>query len=120
VQRVASQPAASNDEAEIRTWAKAVREENRAAIRADHDLGILMFDVPPPLLRLLLFVKKSSIYVQAPQNVLRAIFEHSPRNTDYGFYLLSQFLVNAFIDLDVPMLNHPSNFALHYLMACHG
>jgi ketosteroid isomerase-like protein len=48
-----SQPA-SNDEAEIRTlierWAKAVREENRAAIRAEHDPGILMFDVPPPLL----------------------------------------------------------------------
>src|SRR5258707_8741664 len=49
-----SQPAASKDEAEIRTlidrWARAVREENRAAIRADHDPGILMFDVPPPFL----------------------------------------------------------------------
>ena len=41
-----------NDEAEIRglieRWAKAVREEDRPAIRADHDPGILMFDVPPP------------------------------------------------------------------------
>jgi uncharacterized protein (TIGR02246 family) len=41
-----------NDEAQIRAlierWAKAVREENRAAIRLDHDPGILMFDVPPP------------------------------------------------------------------------
>jgi uncharacterized protein (TIGR02246 family) len=49
-----SQPAASPNEAEIRTlidrWAKAVREEDRAAIRADHDPGILMFDVPPPFL----------------------------------------------------------------------
>ena len=48
------QRAASNDEAEIRglieRWAKAVREENREAIRADHDPGILMFDVPPPFL----------------------------------------------------------------------
>jgi uncharacterized protein (TIGR02246 family) len=48
------QPMASNDEAEIRElierWAEAVREENRAAIRADHDPGILMFDVPPPFL----------------------------------------------------------------------
>ena len=48
------QPLASNDEAEIRElierWAKAVREENRAAIAADHDPGILMFDVPPPFL----------------------------------------------------------------------
>jgi uncharacterized protein (TIGR02246 family) len=48
------QPLASNDEAEIRElierWAKAVREENRAAVRADHDPGILMFDVPPPFL----------------------------------------------------------------------
>ena len=49
-----SQPLALTDEAEIRSlieqWAKAVREENRAAIRADHDPDILMFDVPPPLL----------------------------------------------------------------------
>jgi ketosteroid isomerase-like protein len=48
------QRAASNDEVEIRglieRWAKAVREENREAIRADHDPGILMFDVPPPFL----------------------------------------------------------------------
>jgi uncharacterized protein (TIGR02246 family) len=48
-----SQPGTSKDEAEIRNliegWAKAVREEDRAAIRADHDPGILMFDVPPPL-----------------------------------------------------------------------
>ncbi|MGB8353087.1 MAG: nuclear transport factor 2 family protein [Chthoniobacteraceae bacterium] len=44
----------SNDEAEIRAlierWTKAVREEDRAAIRADHDPDILMFDVPLPLL----------------------------------------------------------------------
>ena len=45
---------ALNDETEIRLliqrWAQAVREENRPAIRADHDPDILMFDVPPPLL----------------------------------------------------------------------
>jgi uncharacterized protein (TIGR02246 family) len=44
----------STDEREIRAlierWAKAVREENRSGIRADHDSEILMFDVPPPLL----------------------------------------------------------------------
>jgi ketosteroid isomerase-like protein len=43
-----------SDEAQIRTlierWAKAVREENRAAIQTDHDSDILMFDVPPPFL----------------------------------------------------------------------
>jgi uncharacterized protein (TIGR02246 family) len=43
-----------NDEAQIRAlierWARAVREENRAAIRLDHDSDILMFDVPPPFL----------------------------------------------------------------------
>jgi uncharacterized protein (TIGR02246 family) len=47
------QGAAVSDEAEIRglieRWARAVREEDRAGIRADHDAGILMFDVPPPL-----------------------------------------------------------------------
>jgi ketosteroid isomerase-like protein len=44
----------ANDEALIRgligKWAKAVREEDRTAIRADHDSNILMFDVPPPFL----------------------------------------------------------------------
>jgi uncharacterized protein (TIGR02246 family) len=43
----------SQDEAEIRSlierWARAVREEDRVAIRRDHDADILMFDVPPPL-----------------------------------------------------------------------
>jgi ketosteroid isomerase-like protein len=47
-------PNSQNDEAEIRTpiehWAKAVREQNRTEIRADHDPRILMFDVPPTLL----------------------------------------------------------------------
>ncbi len=46
--------AAGNDEAELREliarWSKAVREEDLAGIRADHDPEILMFDVPPPLL----------------------------------------------------------------------
>jgi uncharacterized protein (TIGR02246 family) len=34
----------------IERWARAVREENREEIRADHDLEMLMFDVPPPFL----------------------------------------------------------------------
>jgi ketosteroid isomerase-like protein len=49
-----SQDVNVNNEAQIRAlierWAKAVREENRAAILADHDSDILMFDVPPPFL----------------------------------------------------------------------
>jgi ketosteroid isomerase-like protein len=44
----------SKDEIEIQAlierWSKAVREENRAGIRADHDTEMLMFDVPPPFL----------------------------------------------------------------------
>src|SRR5277367_2775846 len=44
----------SNDETEVRAlierWARAVREANLEAIRADHDPEILMFDVPPPFL----------------------------------------------------------------------
>jgi uncharacterized protein (TIGR02246 family) len=40
------------DEAEIRDlierWSKAVRDQNRAEVRKDHDADILMFDVPPP------------------------------------------------------------------------
>ena len=45
-----SQPSA--DELTIRAlierWSLAVREEDRAGIRRDHDDDILMFDVPPP------------------------------------------------------------------------
>lgn len=48
-----SQRPASADEIAIRSlierWAKAVRDENRAEIRAHHDADLLMFDVPPPL-----------------------------------------------------------------------
>ncbi len=44
----------TSDEVELRgiiaRWAKAVRDEDRAAIRADHDPDMLMFDVPPPFL----------------------------------------------------------------------
>jgi ketosteroid isomerase-like protein len=34
----------------IERWARAVREETRAGIRADHDSAMSMFDVPPPFL----------------------------------------------------------------------
>jgi ketosteroid isomerase-like protein len=44
----------SKDEMDIQAlierWAKTVREESRLEIRADHDSGMLMFDVPSPLL----------------------------------------------------------------------
>ena len=43
----------AKDEADIHAlidgWARAVREENRAEIRANHHAEMLMFDVPPPL-----------------------------------------------------------------------
>jgi uncharacterized protein (TIGR02246 family) len=32
----------------VERWSKAVRDEDRAAIRQDHDANILMFDVPAP------------------------------------------------------------------------
>jgi uncharacterized protein (TIGR02246 family) len=42
------------DEEELRAliarWSKAVRDQNLAGIRADHDAEVLMFDVPPPFL----------------------------------------------------------------------
>jgi len=48
------QEASSKDELDIQAlierWAKAVREEDTAGIRADHDSDMLMFDVPPPFL----------------------------------------------------------------------
>ena len=44
----------SRDQTEIMAlidrWAAAVRKEDRATIREDHDADMLMFDVPPPFL----------------------------------------------------------------------
>ena len=44
----------TKDYAELRDliarWSKAVRDQNPAGIRANHDPDILMFDVPPPFL----------------------------------------------------------------------
>ncbi len=49
-----SKDSLSSDVQEIRAlidrWAEAVRNEDLAAIRANHDANILMFDVPPPFL----------------------------------------------------------------------
>jgi len=48
------QKPSSQDEMDIQAlierWSRAVREENRAGIRANHDSEMLMFDVPPPFL----------------------------------------------------------------------
>jgi uncharacterized protein (TIGR02246 family) len=45
---------ATTNEEEIRAliarWSQAVRDQDLAGIRADHDPDILMFDVPPPFL----------------------------------------------------------------------
>jgi uncharacterized protein (TIGR02246 family) len=47
-----SQEQRNSDETALRSlienWAKAVRDRDLAAIRADHDQHMLMFDVPPP------------------------------------------------------------------------
>jgi uncharacterized protein (TIGR02246 family) len=44
----------TSDEVELREliarWSKAVRDQDLAGIRANHDPDILMFDVPPPFL----------------------------------------------------------------------
>jgi uncharacterized protein (TIGR02246 family) len=45
---------ATTNEAELRAliarWSQAVRDQDLAGIRADHDPDVLMFDVPPPFL----------------------------------------------------------------------
>jgi ketosteroid isomerase-like protein len=47
-----AKPAPTADEKEIlalvERWSKAVRDEDRVAIRQDHDANILIFDVPVP------------------------------------------------------------------------
>jgi ketosteroid isomerase-like protein len=48
-----SEPQVSKEQREVREiierWAQAVRDEDRAGIRAHHDPNIRMFDVPAPL-----------------------------------------------------------------------
>jgi uncharacterized protein (TIGR02246 family) len=49
-----TQRSPETDETELRAliarWSKAVRDQDVAGIRADHDSDVLMFDVPPPFL----------------------------------------------------------------------
>jgi uncharacterized protein (TIGR02246 family) len=49
-----TQRSPETDETELRAliarWSKAVRDQDIAGIRADHDSDVLMFDVPPPFL----------------------------------------------------------------------
>jgi uncharacterized protein (TIGR02246 family) len=77
-----SQSIASNDEAEIRTlierWAKSVREENRAGIRAEHDPDILMFDVPPPFLSrgLDAYMATWEMFLQSVEKPVTFAFHH--------------------------------------------
>ncbi|HEX5125890.1 MAG TPA: nuclear transport factor 2 family protein [Rhodocyclaceae bacterium] len=52
--KIAQQNRTSPDETELREliarWSQAVRDEDLAGIRADHDADVLMFDVPPPFM----------------------------------------------------------------------
>ena len=53
MEKIRHKPASENKPeilALIERWALAVRNEDRAAIREDHDADMLMFDVPPPFL----------------------------------------------------------------------
>jgi uncharacterized protein (TIGR02246 family) len=49
-----TQRSPGTDETELRAliarWSKAVRDQDIAGIRADHNSDVLMFDVPPPFL----------------------------------------------------------------------
>jgi ketosteroid isomerase-like protein len=71
----------SRDELEIREliarWAKAVREEDRTGIRADHDSEILMFDVPPPF---------SSQGLDAYMATWETFFAHVERPVAFDFH----------------------------------
>jgi ketosteroid isomerase-like protein len=55
---------------------KAVREEDGAAIRADHDPGILIFDVPPPFLSrgLDAYMATWETFFRSSENLLPLLF----------------------------------------------
>src|SRR5258707_14750820 len=70
-----------NNEAELREliarWSKAVRDEDLAGIRADHDAELLMFDVPPPFL---------SRGLDAYMETWKTFFGSSIRPVAFDFY----------------------------------
>jgi len=71
---------ATPDESEllriIQRWAKAVRDEDFEAIRADHDPAILMFDVPPPFL---------SHGLEAYMETWKLFYAFAPRPVKFDF-----------------------------------
>lgn len=60
----------------IEQWAKAVRERDIEGIRANHDTGILMFDVPPPFL---------SRGLDAYMASWQLFYDHTPRLVTFHF-----------------------------------
>lgn len=68
------------DEQEIRglidRWSQAVRDEDRAGIRADHDADILLFDVPLPL---------QSQGLDAYMSTWDLFFSHAERPVKFNF-----------------------------------
>ena len=71
----------ASDEVQVRAlivrWAKAVRDQDRAAIRADHDPDLLMFDVPPPF---------RSHGLDAYMASWELFFGASPRPVEFDFH----------------------------------
>lgn len=76
----ADQSITATDESElleiIQRWSKAVRDEDFEAIRARHEPGILMFDVPPPFL---------SRGIDAYMETWKLFFSTAPRPVKFDF-----------------------------------
>lgn len=76
----ADQSITAADESElleiIQRWSKAVRDEDFEAIRAHHEPGILMFDVPPPFL---------SRGIDAYMETWKLFYKFAPRPVKFDF-----------------------------------
>jgi uncharacterized protein (TIGR02246 family) len=76
----AQRSVALEDDAQIllvfEQWAKAVRSEDRAAIRANHDVDMIMFDVPPPF---------QSLGLDAYMATWETFYEYAERPVAFDF-----------------------------------
>lgn len=106
----------SRGETEIRAlierWARAVREEDWAGIRQDHDPDILMFDVPPPLLSRGLDAYMKSWEIFFPRAEKPVAFDFHDVNVTCDAEVAFATAIGRCVDIDPSGRREPLEFRL--------
>jgi uncharacterized protein (TIGR02246 family) len=110
------QTSTSQDEAEIHSlierWARAVREEDRASIREDHDPDMLMFDVPPPLVSRGIEAYMASWEIFFPRAEKPVAFDFSDVKVTCGADVAFATAIGKCVDVDPSGKREPLVFRL--------